>query len=336
MPYLFDLTGFRQKRSLRLAVLFCCAVLLIAACTLTNPASQAPPLKLSYSLWTGYFPVIIAQEKGFFQRRGANVQLMFYEENVVENSQFVEGKTDIMLTALGNVFQFIPQNPDIRIIAALDQSNGADGVIAQSQVETIADLKPKTIGVGLGTFGELFVNQMLQQNGLTPKDVTLINVNPEYIADALEGDRIQAGHTWEPMLSQLVAKGCRVLFTSAETPGLIPDVMIAHQSVLEQRPEEVKQIIQAWFEAVEYWQTHWEEGNAIITKAFNLKPEEVSLKGVQLFNVNDSRQAFVKGNTTASLHYTGQLYVDFALQSGNISRPIDIEQFLDPSYLPET
>lgn len=319
---------------LRLVVLGSCVILLVVACTFT-PSSQPQPLKLSYSLWTGYFPVIIAQEKGFFQRHGVNVQLVFHEENVVENSQFIVGKTDIMLTALGNVFQFIPQNPNIRIIAALDQSNGADGIIAQPQVEAIADLKAKTMGVGLGTFGELFVNQMLQQNGLTPKEVTLINVSPEFVADALKSDRIQAGHTWEPMLSQLVAKGCRVLFTSAETPGLIPDVMIAHQSVLEQRPEEVKQIIQSWFEAVEYWQAHREEGNAIITKAFNLKPEEVSLKGVQLFNVNDSRRAFAKGNTTASLHYTGRLYVDFALQSGNISRPIDIEQVLDPSYLPE-
>lgn len=308
----------------------------MAACVTVLPEPgtdrQNSPLKLAYSPWIGYFPMAIAQEKGFFQAQGVNVQL-FYDEG--ESSiKFASGQYDGVVLALGNLVRLIPQNSNIRIVAVIDQSNGADAVVSQSQIETVSELRGKTIGVRLGSFGELFVNRMLQFHGLTPEEVMLNNVFPESMLDFLNDRYIEAAHLWQPTLSQAVAAGYRVLFTSAETPGLIPDVMAFQKSVLAERPEDVKAVLRAWFQAVEYWQTHLQEGNAVIAKVLNLKPEEISLEGVQLFNAVQSRQAFIKSNSTASLYYTSQLYSDFALQAGNMTRPIDIEQLLEPTFLP--
>ncbi|MDF0556526.1 ABC transporter substrate-binding protein [Kamptonema sp. UHCC 0994] len=311
----------------------------IVACNsaTTSSINDRPPLKFAHSFWPGVLPIAIAEDKGFFKQQGVKLQRIYLQDQdvAIQISDFVAGKYDGMILALGDVVTLVNANPSLLIVAAIDESKGADAIISSPQIKDVASLKGKIIGVKFGTFGELFVNRMLSLNGLTTNDVKYSNINADKIYEPLKKGEVQAGHSWEPYMSQLTKAGFHVLFTSAKTPGLIPDVIVFRGMVVRERPEDIKAFLRAWFQAVDYWLANPQEGNAIIAKVLKIKPEDISLEGLQLLTVKDNIKAFASGNTTESLAYTMKLYSDFAIQKGNLTRPPEIDKFLTPAFLPK-
>jgi NitT/TauT family transport system substrate-binding protein len=307
--------------------------LLVTACVSAAATPERPPLKVAWSLWPGYYPMAIAIEQGLFAKHGAAIEPVFYTNYATQLPDFQAGKVDGIFFTLGDALLVDGGSPDsLRVVLVTDNSAGADVIVATADIATAADVRGKSIGANLGSFGELLVNNMLQANGLTPGDVTLVNIGPEGVPGAMP-DTIQAGHTWEPFTSEARAKDYHVIFSSTETPGLIPDVVAFRTSVIQERPEDVRAFIAAWFEALAYWQANPTEGNAIIAKHTGLKPEEVSAEGVKLFNLADNTQAFARGTDTISLYGSGQVNIEFLISTGGLTTAPEIERLLDPSFL---
>lgn len=324
----------QHSKIIQYVLIFSITVVMLMACNFTElPLPEPQPIRFAYSLWPGYFPAAIAQEKGFFAAQGVKVEITFSEDVQAQIANLSAGKYDGMALALGSMVQVCAANRDVRMIIAIDQSDGADAVIAKPAIPRVAELKGKVIGTTLGDFGELFVNKMLEANGITRDQVTLVNVGGEKIPVLLQSGAIQAGHTWEPYVSQAVKAGGNILFTSKQTPGLIPDVIVFQGNVLRDRPADIRAFVRAWFQAVDYWLAFPEEGNRIIAKALKIKPETISLDGIKLLTLSDNRQAFTPGNTTESLYHTTQLYFSFYQQIGNLGSTSEINRFLDPSFL---
>ncbi|MGL5063644.1 MAG: ABC transporter substrate-binding protein [Microcoleus sp.] len=308
--------------------------LIVTACNIILPAKiEKIPLKVTYNPWPGFLPIVIAKEKGFFAQQGVEVEIFYVEDTQLQMADVGAGKYDGATLALGSIVIVSSKNPDLRIIFASDESAGADAVVASPSIGKIQDLKGKALGTGIGGFGELFGVKMLETANLTSEDVTLVNMDGEQVPARLKKGEIQAGQTWEPYVSEAVKAGARVLFSSAQTPGLIPDVVAFQNSVLRDRPDDIKAFVRAWFQAVEYWKVYPAEGNAIIAKSLNVDSDTVSLKGVNLFSVSDNVKAFTPGTDTKSIYYTARLYADFFVRSGGVTRAPDIDRLLDPSFL---
>ncbi|MBW4678773.1 MAG: ABC transporter substrate-binding protein [Microcoleus vaginatus WJT46-NPBG5] len=323
-----------KNSNLCFVALFFINVLFLTACFfIDSPAPERPPLRLIHDLWPGYLPIILAQEKGFFEQQGVSVETLVTENASERVADFNAGKADGITLALGNIMIASADNPNAHIIFAIDRSAGADAVVAQPQIKKVSDLKGKSIGTTVGGFNELFVAKMLEANGLTLEDVTLLNVEGENVPELVQNGKIAAGSTWEPFVSKATALGLNVLFTSAQTPGLIPDVMVFQASVLRERPDDVRAFVRAWFQAVDYWKANPEEGKKIIAESLKLQPEMISLKGYELLTLNDNLKTFVPGNTLESLPYTAQLYANFFVKTGSLSRHPNINQLLEPSFL---
>ncbi len=293
-----------------------------------------PPLKFAHSLWIGYFPIAIAQKKGFFAEQGLQVET-FVQDLGMQNPSFAAGKYDGMAQALGNVVPLFNLNPHFKVIALIDQSQGADAIVSQPEVNRIEQLKGKLIGVKFGEFGELFISQMLNAHGLTLDDVQFSNNHGVEVPERLIAGLIQAGHTWEPYVSQLEKEGFNVLFSSKQTPGLISDVMIFQDNFLRERPEDVKRFLRAWFKAVNYWLAHPQEGNIIIAQYYHLNPEDLTLKGIQLYTAQDNQKVLTSTSVKKTIYDNVQSYVDFAVQKGNLTQDIDLKKIIDFSFIPQ-
>lgn len=223
--------------------------------------------------------------------------------------------------------------PDsVRVVLVADYSSGGDVVIATSEITKVADLRGKRVGARLGSFSELFVLTMLQTHDLTQDDVTLLRVEPKDVPAAIP-DIIQAGHTWEPGISQALAKGFHILFSSTEAPGLIPDLVIFRTQVIRTRPNDVRAFIAAWLEAVDYWQRYPEKGNAAIAQVTGMAPGQISAKGLKLFNLQDNLKAFAPGTDTTSLHVSGKLNWTFLIHSGGLTSAPVLDRLLDGSFV---
>lgn len=316
-----------------LSLMTVAAALLLAACGVTTaPAQQRPPLKVSWSIWPGLYPLVIAQEEGFFARHGVPVEIVVYDAYTTAYTDFASGKVDGSEMVLGDLLLLLDKH-DSTVVMVTDSSEGGDQVVATNDIRSVADLKGKRIGVKLGTYGELFVRKMLEANGLTTADVTLINTNPEAVPEVFPA-QIDAGHSFEPFTSQAADKGGHVVFTSAETPGLIPNVFAFTTKVVKERPDDIRAFVAAWFEAVDWMNAHPDEVPAVVAQGTGLKPEDIWMDGGdRVFTLADSRAALTRGTDYQSLYFTGDEYVKFLTGSGSLSTAPDLEKLIDTEFV---
>lgn len=313
--------------------IFLIIVCLLFACHTWAPTElKRPPLKVEFTSFVGEYPGIIAQEKGFFKAQGVDVELIYKQYAQLEQANFSAGKYDGITSSLGSFIILSATNPDIQGVIVIDESTGADVVVAQPQIKTVADLKGKKLGANLGGFSEVFVTEMLKTTNLTSDDVNLVKLEASEIPQRLKNNTIQAGHTWEPHLSEAMKLGGHILFTSKQTPGLILDMIIFRSDTIRDRPEDIRGFVQGWLQAASYWKENVQEGNAIISKALKIPSNTLSLEGVNLTNLGENQKLFQSSNPN-SIYKTTKIYADFFIHSGNVTRIPELKSLFNSSFL---
>ncbi|MEH2074306.1 MAG: ABC transporter substrate-binding protein [Nostoc sp.] len=317
---------------------FIITIYILSACHAWTPTeSKHPPLKVIYGSFIGDYPCIIAQEKGFFKAQGVDVEPVDTElinkgYIKLKQANFNAGKYDGISLSLGSIIILSATNPDIQGVLVIDESTGADVVVAQSQIKTVADLKGKKLGANLGGFSEVFVTEMFKSANLTSDDVKLVKLEALEIPQGLKNNVIQAGHTWEPHLSQIIKLGGHILFTSKQTPGLIVDMIIFRGDTVRDRPEDIRAFVRGWLQASAYWKANVQEGNAIVSKALKIPTSTLSLDGVNLTDLGENKKLFQSSNPN-SIDKTAKIYADFFIRAGNVTRIPELKSLFNSSFL---
>jgi NitT/TauT family transport system substrate-binding protein len=84
-----------------------------------------------------------------------------------------------------------------------------------------------------------------------------------FVAGALD-----AAVTWEPWLTKASESGHgHILITTRQKPGVIVDALAFRDTVLSQKKQAVAALVQAWFDALQYWKDHPAESDAIMAKS---------------------------------------------------------------------
>lgn len=323
----------KSRSPLIIVTVLCLIVCLLWGCQNVTPKSiKRSPLKLACITFVGYRPAIIAQEKGFFKAQGVDVDLTYVDFAQLQQADFSAGKYDGIGLTLGDFIILSANNPNMQSVLVVDETNGADVVVAQPEIKTLEDLRGKKIGVNLGGFSEVFVMEMLRLSNLTTDDVNLVKFDALEIPQRLKNNDIQAGHTWEPFVSESLKQGAVSLFTSKQTPGLILDLVAFRNETIRDRPEDVKAFVRGWLQAINFWEQNLEAGNEIITKTLKIPIDTISLDGVNLTNLQENQQ-FFRANSTNSIYDIAKIYADFFIRSGNVTRLPDLKSLFNASFL---
>jgi NitT/TauT family transport system substrate-binding protein len=142
-----------------------------------SPAEEVPQtsgevMKVGKLFWPGQYWIDIADQKGWFEEAGLNVEIVDTNEDFLGSVEDLEnGELDSNLITLYDLIDFRLKGSDLVIVINVDISNGADAIIAQEGIETIADLKGKTVGVQGKTFTEYILHTALKNNGLDVNDL---------------------------------------------------------------------------------------------------------------------------------------------------------------------
>ncbi len=295
------------------------------------PEATRPELRIGWSLWPGWYPMAIAIDRGFFVQHGVRVKPLLYTAYTGIFSDYAAGVLD---GCFGGLYELLKINtPGMKVVMVTDTSNGAEGLVALPSMNTPGDLAGKRVGIQGGLTGsEFVVTTMLRRHGLTRADVTFVHVEPEAVLEQMP-ETIQAGFTWDPFLTRAVEKGYRILFTTADTPGMVPDVMAFQGRLAKERPEDIRAFLRAWFEAVEFWRDHPQEAAESIARVTGQKVEEITLQGCRLFSLADNHMAFQRSLGPDSLHHVGEKQVVFIMDMGDATTA-DLSTALDGSFLP--
>jgi NitT/TauT family transport system substrate-binding protein len=140
-------------------------------------------------------------------------------------------------------------------IFQLDKSYGADGMVVKPAISKIADLKGKTVAASApGTAPYFTLAWMLKKNGLSVKDVKVVNLEPQAAASAfIAGNaELDAGMTYEPYLSSVRAKpeAGKIIATTLDYP-MVMDTFGCTPKFLAEHPQAAKALADAYFDALD-------------------------------------------------------------------------------------
>ncbi|MBN3757666.1 taurine ABC transporter substrate-binding protein [Paraburkholderia sp. Tr-20389] len=111
----------------------------------------------------------------------------------------------------------LSQGVDLSLFWILDNINDAEALVARdgSGVSKLTDLKGKTIGLPFVSTSHFHALVALQQAGVDPSTVKILNLRPPEVAAAWQRGNIDATYIWDPVLAKVKQNG-KVLITSGE------------------------------------------------------------------------------------------------------------------------
>jgi NitT/TauT family transport system substrate-binding protein len=177
---------------------------LVAVLALSAPpvaAEAATEVAIGISGWTGFAPLTLAKEAGIFERNGLDVTI----EKIPQKDRHLAIASGDIQCAATTVETWIVWNANgvaTKQLFQLDKSHGADGMAVRNDIGSIADLKGKTVAASApGTAPYFTLAWFLKENGLTVKDVNVVNLEPAAAAQAFIAGQGDAAMTYEPYLS---------------------------------------------------------------------------------------------------------------------------------------
>lgn len=308
--------------------------LLLGAMTACREPPPAPvPLRLGMDLWAGYFPAVIAERAGLMADEGVALEVMPTRDTNALIAEFAAGRYDLIGVSLGDAITLSRSRPDVLVLLVADESAGGDQLLRAPGVDATGS-GPMRFGTNLGGFGELFIRAWQEREGVAPENVVWTNVDASDVPTALAESRIDYGHTWEPYASAAAAAGATPVFTSADTPGLILDVVLTTRAALAREPEALRGFARAWFAAERRWRADPAAGNAMVADALGLDATSVSLDGIRLYALEDNRRVMT-GGADAPLASLIDRYAGFFVRRGSLSTPPTAAAMFDPTLLPK-
>ncbi len=228
-----------------------------------EPAKSGGALTIAYSDWPGWIAWDIATERGFFRDAGVNVKLEWFEY-VPSMEAFSEGKVDAVCMTNGDALVSASGGAQGVGILINDYSNGNDMIVARPGIDSIADLKGK-VGVEVGFVDHLLLMEALKSAHLTESDVDIVNERTQKTPELLRSGAVAAVAAWQPNSGEALSlvPGSRAIFTSANAPGLIYDLLFVSPTSLKERRPDWMKVVSVWFRVAGYIQDPKTRADAI-------------------------------------------------------------------------
>ncbi|MDP3170492.1 MAG: ABC transporter substrate-binding protein [Polaromonas sp.] len=226
----------------------------LVALACVSAQAQETKITLGMSGWTGFAPLTLAKEAGIFKKNGLDVTI----KKIPQKDRHLAIASGDVQCAATTVETWIVWNANgvaTTQIFQLDKSYGADGMVVKPNISKISDLKGKTVAASApGTAPWFTLAWMLKKNGLSPKDVKIVNLEPQAAANAMIAgtDGIDAAMTYEPYLGAVRAKpeAGKIIATTLDYP-MIMDTVGCTPKFLTDNPRAAKALADSYFDALE-------------------------------------------------------------------------------------
>jgi NitT/TauT family transport system substrate-binding protein len=225
--------------------------LLVCGLLLSLNAS-AQKYRVAWSHYTGWEPWAYAQQAGILKKWAdkykIEIELTLVNDYVESINLYTSGKFDacamtnmdaLTIPAVGGV--------DSTVIIVGDFSNGNDGIVLKNGKDVKA-LKGRSVKLVEYTVSHYMLARALEMNGMTERDIKVVNTSDADIAAVFASDANAATVTWNPPLQQVRnAKGATMVFDSSRIPGEIMDLMV----VKTKAPDSLKRALTgAWYDTM--------------------------------------------------------------------------------------
>ena len=314
-------------------------MVLLGSAMLVTGSADAGSLKLAHSTWVGYGPFYIARDKGFFKDEGVDVELVIMEDTPIKMGALMAGQIDLVASTADEFPIYMKPGKMLHYVLAVDNSKGGDGVVANKDITSIADLKGKKVAFEQGSVSQFFLNALLKDAGMTEADIEPVNMAATDAGVAFAAKQVDAAVTWEPALSQgAKSEHGHMLLTSADKPGLITDVVATTAETAVAKKDDIAAFVRAWYRAVDYSKSNPDEANAIMAKGVGgwLEDPKVfaeTLGGIEYLDKAKNIEFFGTAAAPGQIEKTLGAALDIWKSFGRIQVEVKPADMIDYSFI---
>lgn len=305
---------------------------------LSAAGANAEPLKIGYSDWPGWVAWEIAIEKEMFAKEGVEVQFEWFDY-VASMDAFAAGQLDAVTMTNGDALVTGATGAQNVMILINDYSNGNDMVVAAPGIDSVEELKGKKVGVEIGFVGHLLLLNALKDAGMSETDVELVNVPTNETPQVLASGDVDAIVAWQPNSGQALSMvpGAKRIYSSADEPGLIYDVLAVSPESLSQNKAEWLKVMMVWYQAVDYLKDPKTRDDAISIMAARVgipaKEYESFIKGTKILTLEEAKPFMKKAAGFGSLYGSTKIADVFNVANDVYAEEQDIDSYIDSSLL---
>ncbi len=211
--------------------------------------NELKTLRVGINDWPGYTIAFYAQAAGLFEKRGLEVKLVRFDNLQDAARAAIRGSLDATFSTLWDIMQVDPGQDRPVLVMVTNNSYGSDGIVTQSGVQSVKDLRGKKVGAKLGTVNHLILLEALKLQQINPEEVQIEDVSNEIAAQRMKKGSLDGAVVWEPLLSDTAREiSGNVAFTTKDVDSLVIDVLASSSSFVASHKAELTQFILAWFD----------------------------------------------------------------------------------------
>jgi NitT/TauT family transport system substrate-binding protein len=231
-------------------------ILFLVGCGATSQPKEDTTLKVGLLPIMDALPFFVAQQQGYFEGEGINVEMVPVKSAQESNALLQAKEIDSVLTDLQSVALFNQETPQLKIVSiarrAYPEYPHFRIVAAKGfEVNGPEDMAGVPVGISKNTIIEYLSDRLLAEYGLPADQIAVEEVSaiPVRFEMLMEG-QLKAAVLPEPLGSAALATGGTLVVDDTQFPQYSQSVLAFTTGTLDEQPNTTKAFLRAWNRAV--------------------------------------------------------------------------------------
>jgi len=233
--------------------------------------------------------IYVAADMGYFKRNGLKVAIKEYDSGGAAVSGLMRNEIDLAIASEFVLVNNLLRQHEIRAFGSIDRFEDMFLIARKDRgIAKVIGLKNRAIGVPLGTIAEFYLSRYLTLHGLSPADVTILNVRPDYSIDALAVGDVDAVVTWPPYLDRIMDRyGGGVIVWPIQSSQFTYWNIVGRADWADSQRKTVNRFLRSISQAEEYLSLQPEETKAVVKKRLGYNDAYIAkVWGENLFSLS--------------------------------------------------
>jgi ABC-type nitrate/sulfonate/bicarbonate transport system substrate-binding protein len=214
----------------------------------------------------------IAQEKGYFAKNGLNVTLNIkdYPTANLGVQGVLDGRLEFTTINEYTAAQQMFSTSHLRIICSIGESETNTLVARRDKgIDRLEDLEGKRVGISRGSQSEYFLYRFFTMNGLSLKNITMVNLKNPDMPDAIVKGDIDVAMIQEPYSYEIKQRlGNNAISWSPQLGQKSTYVIAVNDTFAKTNPEIISGFLASILEAERYVNEHNDEAKKLIQNEY--------------------------------------------------------------------
>lgn len=298
--------------------------------------TQEPKLSIATNQWLGYELLHLSRNLPATDAQPASDRIRLVEllSNTDSLQALAAGRVDGAGLTLDEAISARASGLALKIVLVFDYSAGADALLVNTEIATLAELKGKRIGVERSGVGALMLDAVLRHAGLTSHALQVVDLTADQHLAAFRSGEVDGVITFEPIASQIAKAGGKRLFDSRAIPGSIVDVLAISERALAASPNAVRALLAGYFQALAHLRRQPEDAMRRMAPrlGLTLADMQAGYHALSLPDLAENRRLL--SGSASPLAATAASLADLMLRQNMLAQAIALDNFVDSTFLP--